>query len=192
MVGCSVLPVTLVNDQLFFLFGKEQNGDSTPGFSDFGGGHEKGESHYESAMREAGEELTGFLGGPNDVKKLIRESGGYYKLSCHFKDSDNAYHIHFFNLKYDENLPKYYNANHKYLWERMDKTYLRKTKMFEKAEIQWFSVADVRRRRKEFRSFYRKITDAILENEPQIRQFLSSRKTNHRRTRKQRCARVEI
>jgi len=193
MVGCSVLPVTLVDDQLFFLFGKEHSSDSTPGFSDFGGGNEKNESHYETAMREAGEELTGFLGGPNAVKKLIRDSGGYHKLSYHFPDDkNNAYHIHFFHLPYDENLPKYYNANHKYLWERMDNAYLKKTKLFEKGEIAWFSVDDVRRRRKEFRSFYREITDLILENEPLIRKFLSSRKSNKRTTKKNKNTLDEI
>ena len=185
MVGCSILPVTLINNQLYFLFGKEHSSDSTPGFSDFGGGNEKGESVYETAMREGGEELTGFLGGPNEVKKMIRDAGGHYKLSYDFPNQkNNAYHIHMFHLPYDENLPKYYNANHKYLWERLDNKYLKSTKLFEKGEIAWFSVDDVRRRRNEFRSFYREVTDMILENEPNIRKFLSSRKSNKRNTRK--------
>jgi hypothetical protein len=177
MVGCSVLPVTIINNKLYFLFGKEHSSDTTPGFSDFGGGNEKGETVYQTAMREAGEELSGFLGGPSDVKKLIKTNGGYHKLVYHFPDQkDNSYHIHLFYMNYDENLPKYYNANHKYLWERMDQKYLRSTKIFEKIEIDWFSVDDIRRRRSEFRSFYQNITDMILENEKEIRAFLKDKK----------------
>lgn len=184
MVGCSILPVAIVNNQLYFLFGKEHSSDSTPGFSDFGGGNEKNESFFETALREGGEELTGFLGGPNEIKKLIRDAGGYYKLSYHFPDNKNAYHIHLFNMKYDENLPMYYNANHKYLWDKMDNKYLKKTKLFEKGEISWFSIDDIRNRRNEFRSFYQEITDMILSNERNIRNFLYSKKTKKNNTRK--------
>lgn len=183
MVGCSILPVTIVNNKLHFLFGKEHSSDTTPGYSDFGGGNEKGESVYETAMREGGEELSGFLGGPSDIKKLIRSSGGYYKLTYNFPDQNgNAYHIHLFHMNYDENLPKYYNANHKYLWERMNNEYLKSTKIFEKCKIDWFSQDDVSNRRSEFRSFYQNITDMILDHEPEIRTFLN--KTKKRKQKK--------
>jgi hypothetical protein len=36
--GVRILPATIHNGELKFLFGKELDSDSMPGFSDFGGG----------------------------------------------------------------------------------------------------------------------------------------------------------
>ena len=74
MVAGSILPVALHKNKLHFLFGKENPmEDSEKGYSDFGGGVEKGESLYETAMREGGEELTGFLGDGYVLKKHIKK-----------------------------------------------------------------------------------------------------------------------
>jgi hypothetical protein len=67
-MGAGILPATIYNGKLYFLFGKEgKHEDSAPGFSDFGGGTDNNESYMETAVREAGEELTGFLGDDRDV-----------------------------------------------------------------------------------------------------------------------------
>jgi hypothetical protein len=76
------------------------------------------ETPYKAALREGSEELTGFLGDKNTINKLIRKNGGYYKIE------HNNYHVHLFFLEYDENLPKYYNQNHHFLWNKMDKNVL--------------------------------------------------------------------
>ena len=61
MVGVSILPVSIHNGQLYFLFGKEQAEEyGIQGYSDFGGGREK-ESTFNGAIREGCEEMTGFL-----------------------------------------------------------------------------------------------------------------------------------
>ena len=102
MVAGSLLPVTIHNGELYFLFGKENPlEDSAKGWSDFGGGVEKGETPYQTALREGGEELTGFLGDGKTLQKHIRKNGGVYKIT------HNTYHLHLFYLEYDENLPKY-------------------------------------------------------------------------------------
>ena len=44
----------------FLLFGKERNIDENPGWSDFGGGTDKGETFIQTASREGQEEMTGF------------------------------------------------------------------------------------------------------------------------------------
>jgi hypothetical protein len=108
MVAGSILPVTIYKNKLYFLFGKENSmEDSAKGWSDFGGGCENEESPFKTAMREGGEELTGFLGDDKNIKKLIKKNGGTYNITY------NTYHVHMFFLEYDENLPKYYNLNHK-------------------------------------------------------------------------------
>ena len=177
MTGSSVLPVTIHNGKLLFLFGKENpNEMSAKGFSDFGGGVEKGEGIYETALREGGEELTGFLGDAEDLRKHISRNGGVYKIS------HNDYHCHLFYIPYDHNLVTYYNSNHRFLWERMDKKVLGKTKLFENIEIQWFGKKDIVKRVREFRSFYQDIAIKITLEEKNILKFLQKRK----KTRKQR------
>jgi hypothetical protein len=167
MVGSSILPATIYKDELFFLFGKENSLEkSAKGFSDFGGGMEKGETPYETALREGGEEMTGFLGDETEIKKIIKKNGGTYKIN-----HNDKYHIHIFFLEYDENLPKYYNNNHKYLWKRMDNKKLKATKLFEKIEIKWFSIEEMKTMRNKFRHFYREISDKIIENKEEIRNF---------------------
>jgi 8-oxo-dGTP pyrophosphatase MutT (NUDIX family) len=177
MVAGSILPVTIHNNKLYFLFGKENSmEDSAKGWSDFGGGVDKGETPYSTALREGGEELTGFLGDKNQIQKLIKKGGGVYKIS------HNDYHVHIFFMEYDENLPTYYNQNHKFLWERMDKKILNDSKLFEKIEIGWFSTDDMKKRKSEFRKFYQEIVELFLNDINNIRKFLD--KKSKRKTRK--------
>ena len=167
MTGSSVLPVTIYKGKLLFLFGKEnpkENG--AKGFSDFGGGVEKGESIYETAMREGGEELTGFLGDGKHLRKLIKRNGGYFKVS------HEDYHVHLFYLPYDANLVTYYNLNHTFLWNRMNQNFLNKSKLFEKIEIQWFDVQSAKKRSGEFRPFYQHVLREILKEEKHILHFI--------------------
>lgn len=165
MVGSSILPVTFYKNELYFLFGKEAPLEmSAKGWSDFGGGVEAGESITETAMREGGEELTGFLGDATALKKHVRNHGGLYKINY-----NDQYHIHVMYIPYDENLPKYYNQNHRFLWDRMNQKMLKKTKLFEKIEIGWFSPKQAKQHRHQFRFFYREILDTILQKIPDIR-----------------------
>jgi 8-oxo-dGTP pyrophosphatase MutT (NUDIX family) len=180
MVAGSILPVAIYKNKLHFLFGKENPlEDSNKGWSDFGGGVDKGESPYDTAMREGGEELTGFLGDDTSIHRMLKKSGKIYKLA--HKD----YHVHMFLMEYDANLPTYYNNNHSFLWKRMNKHLLNKTKLFEKIEIEWFTIDDVKSRRHEFRPFYREITDKMLDEMSQISSVMK-RNYSKKRTRRRR------
>lgn len=182
MVGASILPACFYDGKLYFLFGKENALADTPGWSDFGGGVDKGESIFQAALREGGEELTGILGDGKMISTLIKNNGGVYKMQ---KDT---YHIHLFHLPYPEykNMPKFYNNTHYFLWNRMDKKMLNETKLFEKIEIQWFTIEDMKKHRDEFRNFYREIVDMIIEKESEVREFLEKKMTKpkHKGTRK--------
>lgn len=180
MTGSSILPVSIYKGKLFFLFGKETELEqSAKGFSDFGGGMEKGETMYDTAMREGAEELTGFLGNSQQLNKYIRKNGGVYPIN--HKDQ---YHTHIFVVDYDEKLPELYNNNHRFLWEKLDHHYLKKTKLFEKIEIQWFSVTEMKKRIKEFRPFYQDIVKHILEELPKIKKFCIKNKKTQKIERK--------
>ena len=187
MVAASILPATIHNGQLFFLFGKENDlEDSAKGYSDFGGGVESGEHILQTALREASEELTGFLGNQNDIRKHVQKHGGFYKIQ--FQDDDRMnYNVHIMFVKYDPNLPKYYNATHRFIWNSMDRKYLSRTKIWEKIEINWFTPSMMRKRRSEFRGFYRKIVDELYKESPKIKAFL---RQHNRHTRGKTLVRV--
>jgi predicted NUDIX family NTP pyrophosphohydrolase len=185
MVASSVLPVAFKGDKLYFLFGKENEmEDSAKGFSDFGGRVEGKETLMLTALREGSEELCGFLGGPDQLKSRIKQGGGFYKIS--YVNETTAYHVHVFRMDYDENLPKYFTNNHRFLWKRMDKKMLNDSKLFEKQEIRWFSCEDVRRDRSLFRPFYRNIAETVLSHESNIRKFFSKPPSLSNKTMKRR------
>lgn len=168
MVAASILPVASHKGKLYFLFGKENEmEDSAMGFSDFGGSVEGSESILDTALREGSEELCGFLGDSDGIKKLL--AGGVHMVV------HGDYHIHVFHMKYDESLPCYFTNHHRFLWERMDKTLLNDSKYFEKQEIRWFSVEDMKRDRGLFRQFYREILDKILKDIPKIDAFVKKK-----------------
>jgi hypothetical protein len=170
-MGASILPVTIYKGKLYFLFGKERPDDENPGWSDFGGGTDNKESYIQTAIREGGEELTGFLGSDADVKHLLTKYGTFeidYK-----SDGYSIYRVHIFPMKYDPMLPHYYNNNQQFLQKRLDPKIIRDTKIFEKQQIRWFSINDIMKmkQRKEFRSFYQNVVELILARKSEIDSF---------------------
>jgi 8-oxo-dGTP pyrophosphatase MutT (NUDIX family) len=152
-MSAGILPTTIHNGKLYFLFGKEgKYEDSAPGFSDFGGGTDNTESLIETAIRESCEEFTGFLGSETEVRKMIRKSGTYnidYKTDGH-----KLYRMHIFPFKYDTALPYYYNNNQRFLQKRLPPKVFKTTKIFEKAEIRWICVDDLKKMRPQFRCYF--------------------------------------
>ena len=124
-------------------------------------------------------------GSPSDVVLValvtfsldsLPESVSTDVYHINYKDQ---YHVHIFLIDYDEHLPKYYNQNHRFLWEKMDKNVLQKTKLFEKIEIKWFSIEDIKKNKKEFRPFYRDIITEIIKEIPKIKTFIDFQNTNN-------------
>jgi transcription termination factor NusB len=69
-------------------------------------------------------------------------------------------------------LPHYYNNNQRFLQKHLDPKVIRDTKIFEKTRIKWFSFADMKKQHKQFRSFYQNIVSLILDQQPQIEEFI--------------------
>jgi len=166
-MGAGILPVAIYKGQLYFLFGKENRHADTPGWADFGGGNEKGESPLQTAIRECSEELTGFLGSQQEIRNRIHEKGVFM-----IDSEDNTYRIHVLPIEYDDALPHYFNANQRFLQRHLDPEIYRKSKIFEKSEIRWFSLADMKRCRGQFRIYYRKLVDLIHGRRDEIRAFI--------------------
>lgn len=177
-MGGSILPVSLHNGQIYFLFGKERDIDENPGWSDFGGGTEPGETFIQTAIREGAEELTGFLGNSSNIKLLLDKYGTY---NIDYKNNGRTtYRCHIFPMKYDHLLIHYYNNNQQFLQQRLDANIIKDTKIFEKTQIKWFSLDDMKTNRNEFRSFYQNIVDLIINDSSKINRFVKSKLLKHK------------
>lgn len=163
MVGAGLLPAAVHNGVIYLLFGRENELNDTPGWADFGGGSKPNETPLDNASREGSEELNGLLGSKNELKKVaVRHKIAELKY-------DN-YTTIVFKTEYDEKLEDYYLNNYRFF-----EKYLPSAKknpdngLLEKAEIQWFTFAQLRKMRSKFRFFYRNMVDIILEHEGEIK-----------------------
>jgi len=170
-MGAGILPATIHNGKLYFLFGKEgKYEDTAPGFSDFGGGTDNKESLLSTAIRESCEEFTGFLGDSKDIRNLLTKNGTY---NIDRKSEEHGtYRTHIFPFEYDVWLPYYYNNNQRFLQKHMAAKIFKTTKIFEKAEIRWVCVDDLKKMRPKFRFFFVDTIDKICSEQDDIKNFI--------------------
>jgi len=171
-MGAGILPTTIYNNKLYFLFGKENKYADTPGWSDFGGGRDNQETFMQTALREGTEEITGFLGMEKDISRLLKKKGTYnidYNSSGH-----TPYRVHIFPMEYDAKLPFYYNNNQRFLQRNLDPKLLKNSKIFEKAEIRWISIDELSnpKMKKQFRSYFQDIVEMINQQNQEIEGFI--------------------
>jgi len=166
MVGSGILPVSIYKNKLYFLFGKENKfEDSAPGWADFGGGQDNQESFLEIAIREGTEETTGFLGSYDDIRNMLKKHGT-------FTIDVEQYRTHIFPMEYDEKLTYYYNNNQRFLQKKLPDNVIKNTKIFEKSEIKWIPASSLKRVKPQFRSFYQRIIESIIDKMPEINRFV--------------------
>jgi len=191
-MGAGILPTTMLNGKLHFLFGKEnKHEDSAPGFSDFGGGTDNKETFLQTAVREGGEELTGFLGSGNVVKKMLSKHGTY---NIDYKSNQNdTYRMHIFPMEYNPFLELYYNNNQKFIQAHLDPSIIKQTKIFEKEEIRWICVDDLDKMKPEFRFYFVNIVEMLIKQQQEIENFIvrnlkkgTKKKTLRKQTKKKR------
>ena len=162
MVGAGLLPATVHKGTIYLLFGRENELNDTPGWADFGGGSKRNETPLDVATREGSEELNGLLGSQSALKKIaVRHKIAELKF--------HEYTTIVFKTDYDDKLEQYYENNYRFF-----EKYLPGAKknpdngLLEKAEIKWFTFAELRKHRGKFREFYRNMVDIILDHEAEI------------------------
>lgn len=175
-MGAGILPTSIYKGKLYFLFGKENRYADTPGWSDFGGGTDNNESFLQTAIREGSEELTGFLGDKNSIKSLL--SKGSYFLD------NKQYRMFIFSYPYDAMLPIYYNNNHNFIEEKLDKELIKTSKIFEKCEIKWVCIDDLNKMKNKFRPYFKNSIDDLLEKREEINKFIKKKLNSHSKTKK--------
>jgi hypothetical protein len=160
-MGAGLLPICIYKNKIYFLFGKENYTNDTPGWSDFGGGREKNETDIDTASREGAEELNGFFGDTEDIKKLI--------LSNKTVTIDtNGYKTYITKIECDFKLPVYYKKNYKFLERKLPKVIEQHNGLLEKDEIKWFSFNEIKKNINKFRSFYKNVANNILKQKRMI------------------------
>lgn len=150
-MGGGIVPVAIHGKTIYFLFGREVENKQ---WGDFGGGREGKETRFQTAIREGCEELDGFLGCESSLKKQVTDN-------LLAKINTEKLLTYLFQIDYDENLPIYFNNHHKFI-EKHLKPKVNKKGLFEKSQIKWFSIAEMKRSRSTFRPFYRKVLDNII------------------------------
>ena len=176
-MGAGILPAAIWNGKLYFLFGKENNLEtSAPGYSDFGGGPENNETKLQTAIREIGEEMTGFMGTDREMAAHIRKFG-FYQVDT----ADGHYRTHIVPTTYDANIERYFNNTRKYIHTHLDKSIIKQTTIFEKEEIKWVCIDDLATMRPKFRRFYWEIVNQILSKQSEIRSLVGKKKKTRNR-----------
>jgi 8-oxo-dGTP pyrophosphatase MutT (NUDIX family) len=162
MVGAGLLPAAVHKGTIYLLFGRENELNDTPGWADFGGGSKPNETPLDVATREGSEELNGLLGSQTTLKKVaVRHKIAELKYQ--------EYTTIVFKTNYDEKIEEYYENNYRFF-----EKYLPGAKknphngLLEKAEIKWFTFAELKKNRGKFRLFYRNMVDIILEQKDAI------------------------
>ena len=174
-MGAGILPIAIRNGKIYFLFGKENKYADTPGWSDFGGGVDPGENVMATVIREAQEELTGFLGGDKEIRALLKR--GTHKIKF------GNYTMFVCPMEYNEWLPIYYNNNQRFLQKHLDPKVIQNTKIFEKAEIKWVCESELDSLKPLCRSYFQEAIGLIKEDLGIIRRLFVSKKTRKRRAR---------
>lgn len=163
-MGAGILPVALYKGTLFLLLGKERNNL----WSDFGGSAINKEDIFKTAIREGCEELNGFLGCEDDLEKTVKNNSimkiGYEERVK--KNKKLIYTTFLFNIKYDKNLPIYFNNVNKFAENHLnDKVNKQNNGLFEKGEICWFSVKELKNNKINLRPWYTPFIDSVISNE---------------------------
>ena len=87
-------------------------------------------------------------------------------------DGHNTYRMHIFPFEYNHWLPYYYNNNQRFLQKRLPAKVFKTTKIFEKAEIRWVCVDELKKMRPQFRSYFKNIVDMMLNQKESIKSFI--------------------
>jgi len=153
-MGAGILPVSLHNGNLYFLFGQEEQEHT---WSDFGGGSKADESALQTALREGYEELNGFYGSMNEFKHMV-------KNNTLLRVRTDTYTTIIVKVPYDTTFPTYFNNHHKFMKTHFPQL-IDKNGFFEKRQIKWMTIMEMKQTKNKFRSHYRPILENIIHNE---------------------------
>ena len=96
---------------------------------------------------------------------------------------DNKYRTYIVPHKYSPDMVTFFNAQAEFFKEYIAGDILNKNVIYEKSKIKWYSISEMKREKKKFRNFYKKIVDEIIKKEDEIRVMFEGR-NKKKKTRK--------
>jgi hypothetical protein len=83
-------------------------------------------------------------------------------------------------MDYDAKLPFYYKNNYEFFSRYLPHVKHKKDNgLLEKSKIRWFSYGELKKEKKNFRSFYQNIVDLILKKEKDITETIFRKEAKH-------------
>ena len=157
-MGGGILPVTIHENNVYFLFSREYINARKDGgkWSDFGGSKEKNESYYDTAVREGFEESSGFIGSKQDIKNLIKNK---FIKTITLPDGWRTYIVF---IPYDKDLPRRFRED----FLKMESNHpekICKNGMYEKDMLKWVDFNDLEEFNKDVRRWYKKVVKLLIK-----------------------------
>ena len=88
-------------------------------------------------------------------------------------------------MDYDAKLPFYYKNNYEFFSRYLPHVKHKKDNgLLEKSKIRWFSYDELKKEKKNFRSFYQNIVDLIMKQEKDITEKMFRKEKGKNKTRK--------
>tara|TARA_B110000977_G_scaffold200098_1_gene289452 strand:- start:227 stop:709 length:483 start_codon:yes stop_codon:yes gene_type:complete len=157
-MGGGILPVTIHENNIYFLFSREYINSKKDGgkWSDFGGSKEKNETYYDTAIREGFEESGGFLGSKKDLVKLVKTQ---FIKTVTLADGWRTYIVY---IPYDSELPERFRDD----FLKMELTHpekICKKGLYEKDMLKWVNFNDLSKFNKDVRPWYKKVVKLLIK-----------------------------
>jgi len=157
-MGGGILPLASYKGKLYFLFSRETKSikyKDSGLWSDFGGGSEKGEGFFETAVREGWEESMEILGSKKDITYILNN----YTVET---IEINGYKTYVIMMKYNKDIISLFDKKYKDVIENnSDK--IGKKGLYEKDKIRWIELNDLKKNIKIFRPFYKKFIYKLIK-----------------------------
>lgn len=156
-MGGGILPMCFIDNHPHFLFSREsiyQKYDSGL-WSDFGGSTEKGESKFETAIREGWEESNGFLGDKDNIRRLLKE-----ELVEHIETKN--YDSYLFKMDYDSEIEEIFSKDFKKMVIERNEFVVQYNGFYEKDRVKWMPLRDLNKNMGMFRPWYKHIVRLII------------------------------
>tara|TARA_Y100000389_G_C17449650_1_gene513874 strand:+ start:1255 stop:1734 length:480 start_codon:yes stop_codon:yes gene_type:complete len=154
-----ILPITYYKNKVYFLFGRETkdvNNKQAGQWSDFGGTREKGETLFQTAVREGYEETDGIFGDEQAIGRLIED----YQIEVM---NQGKYKIYMVMVPYKKELPKKFRLQYKKAKKENIKLITEHNGLYEKDMIRWFTIDSLKKNINEFRPWYRAVIRKLIK-----------------------------
>jgi 8-oxo-dGTP pyrophosphatase MutT (NUDIX family) len=149
---------------LYFLFSRETLDDDKSKdkgyWSEFGGSADKGESRFDTAIREGYEESNGVFGSKSQMKNKVKKTGIYFK--------EKSYYSFLMQVPYDRLLPTYLENTYNFIKVKKPDLICCEEGLFEKDKFRWIEINQLEKNMNIFRPFYRPVIKQIINNKEQI------------------------